>query len=821
VSEESEKLIVTSMAKEPEARFKDLNAMKLAVQAGLDALERAPKSPAPAPPPPKKTPSPIKTRSPMMTPSPMKRPTAKKPPSAEYRSTPTPARKSATPKGSRKTPRGGDPTPRGPVKSVTPHRSGKKTAAHSKSGAHKTGRHPSQSKGSPALLIGAGVSFAAVLLIIVILAVVMGGNGNDDSDSGGKGKGGETSGSSKSGTSGSGKGGETSSGTGDGTSGTGTTPTDEPEGPFEPPRLPKGVRVGDNPGEYVNEKDETVLVYVPAGRAKLGLSQENADWIKSWFPEIKMSDLVQSMPERSVYLDGFFIGKYEITNEQYELFLDWFKANPGQRDRVIHPESPTGNNPTPTWWGIPAFSAPDAAVVGMDWFDAHAYAKWAGMELPTEAQWLKAATWDPKKKQGRMFPWGDSVDDRAALVADRVAEKLFKTYWDFAEWNRGSSAKHREAMRPAAVESQGQDVSAVGAVGMCGNVEEWCRDNWHRDFFRDPDASDRNACDYAYYPGRVSRGGYSSRPLVAYFERGGYYAEGNGQRHLGFRCAIPLVSTPEDILTDIGEADLRALPGPVKKRTVMGLLEKMKVEKDDAGVIMRAKWALDQWEEESDFYIRLAVALANSDKINEALFQLETGVNLGKHPVESGRLHEWVGWCHWEGKEYDKAYIAFKKSCEVNPAQYASYYWCARYFREYKKEYQKAFEQFEKAYRRDWAGTNALIGAAICKNHLGDFKASVEYYDRIIAQTDKSGYLYDRGSVLVKLKQYERAEKDFRKCLEKRDSSCAYLGMAEMFEARGDKKKALETAEKGLKFPSTDNWAHNRMKALRDRLKKG
>jgi formylglycine-generating enzyme required for sulfatase activity len=91
-------------------------------------------------------------------------------------------------------------------------------------------------------------------------------------------------------------------------------------------------------------------------------------------------------------------------------------------------------------------------VTNVSWFGAQAYCAWAGLRLPTELEWERAA----RGKDGRVFPWGNEWS----------AEKLC--------WH----GSHLESQDSAPVDSFGSGCSPFGIFQMAGNVEEWCAD-WY------------------------------------------------------------------------------------------------------------------------------------------------------------------------------------------------------------------------------------------------------------------------------------------------------------------------------------------------------
>lgn len=167
-----------------------------------------------------------------------------------------------------------------------------------------------------------------------------------------------------------------------------TTPTTTPEWTLqrereraEPAKASTTDRTPVAGQTRVWEKDDKVMVYVPAGEFLYGDNK------------------------RKMHLDDFWIDKTPVTNAEYKRFLD---ANPKHR-------VPSGSSDwaKPYNWDETKRTYPagkeNHPVVLVSWDDAQAYAQWAGKRLPTEQEWEKAA----RGTDGREYPWGAWQDGRA------------------------------------------------------------------------------------------------------------------------------------------------------------------------------------------------------------------------------------------------------------------------------------------------------------------------------------------------------------------------------------------------------------------------
>ena len=218
---------------------------------------------------------------------------------------------------------------------------------------------------------------------------------------------------------------------------------------------------------------------------------------------------------RMIYLDTFYIDRYEVTNAQYKQFVD---AHPlWQKNRI--PSEYHDGDYLKHWEGnnYPE-SKENHPVVYISWYAAIAYAEWAGKRLPTEAEWEKAARGGLVEKA---YPWGNSIDPSKANYSAEIEDTT----------PVGSYL-----------------ANAYGLYDMAGNAWEWCLDLYEPDFYdrsplRNPVAGEPLTeipeTFRAVHSPRVLRGGYWKNPpvFVRVADRYKRYPRST-HRGSGFRCVI-------------------------------------------------------------------------------------------------------------------------------------------------------------------------------------------------------------------------------------------------------------------------------------------
>ena len=244
------------------------------------------------------------------------------------------------------------------------------------------------------------------------------------------------------------------------------------------------------------------MALIPAGGFLMGSYDSEAD--------------DDEKPVHTVYVDAFYMDKYEVTNAQFKKFVD---ANPQwQKDRisrVYHDGNylkQWSSNSYPSGKG-------NYPVVYVSWYAAMAYVQWAGKRLPTEAEWEKAARGGLVRKK---YPWGDVIDANKA--------------------NYGNYGRNVGYTTPVGSYAP----NGYRLYDMAGNVWEWCVDAYERDFYarsahQNPIAGKGVGNDFARVQDhirRVLRGGswFNSAWGLRVSNRG-RNAPTNTASGFGFRCA--------------------------------------------------------------------------------------------------------------------------------------------------------------------------------------------------------------------------------------------------------------------------------------------
>lgn len=233
---------------------------------------------------------------------------------------------------------------------------------------------------------------------------------------------------------------------------------------------------GPQSGESIKWIDGSVLIYIPAGNFTMGDGGFDA-------------------PAHSVSLDGFWFQQTKVTNRMYELCVKAGVCSAPSQEL-----------------GGPVFTNPEYAshpVVGVTWDQSQAYCNWIQGNLPTEAQWEKAA----RGANSNAYPWGNSEPTCSLL-------------------NFGNCYG-----RTTNVDAYADGKSPFGLYDMAGNVFEWAFDMYDAAYYnQSPTENPTGPATGAYRVVRGSSFETSETQVASAIRR--YNEQTDSGRDIGFRCAV-------------------------------------------------------------------------------------------------------------------------------------------------------------------------------------------------------------------------------------------------------------------------------------------
>lgn len=174
--------------------------------------------------------------------------------------------------------------------------------------------------------------------------------------------------------------------------------------------------------DYLLDDKRVPMAYIPEGVFPMGNDRGSAD----------------EQPIHPVYLDAFYIDKFEVTNGFYKACVQAKKCQPVRNKGSAIRSYYYDNREFETY-----------PVIFVDWNMAQAYCKWRGARLPTEAEWEKAA----RGGTNVTYPWGDTPDCNLANYGNCLGDTSSVTIYDLGQ-------------------------SRYGNYQMAGNVWEWVSD-WY------------------------------------------------------------------------------------------------------------------------------------------------------------------------------------------------------------------------------------------------------------------------------------------------------------------------------------------------------
>ncbi len=263
---------------------------------------------------------------------------------------------------------------------------------------------------------------------------------------------------------------------------------------------------------------DAAMALVPAGNVLLGQFAERANDLEA----CGRAPTTKKQAEGPLRVEATYLDRHTISNEEFQKFVDaggyeklefWHEeALPALLDFVDQ----TGQ-PGPRFWfdGLCENGEERLPVVGVSWYEAWAYARWVGKQLPSDAEWTKAGAWPVESEPGRIaqrrYPWGESFDVRRSNL-----------------W--GSNRKE-----PVDVDDFSGGASVGGICQLIGNVWEW---------------TTSSLCESLHVPDTFKsiRGGafdtYFENQATCHFLSGEHPL--SRRANIGFRLALPMATLEAD-----------------------------------------------------------------------------------------------------------------------------------------------------------------------------------------------------------------------------------------------------------------------------------
>lgn len=229
--------------------------------------------------------------------------------------------------------------------------------------------------------------------------------------------------------------------------------------------LPKRPKVEPSGAPALPKSADSVTITRPDGKTKMELIRIPAGSFIMGADHTTGCAQDDEFPCHKVTLDSYWIGKYEVTNAQYKAFCDAtgypYPPDPG------YSQIPWMHRDKRYYYGNYFTEMPSHPVVNVTWYDAVAFCRWAGLRLPTEAEWEMAARGQGDSRT--TYPWGEQTNPAWTV---RARDNLSIQQQGDGDLYTCPVNKHEKG------------ASCFGILGLGGNVREWCAD-WYGPYSRE------------------------------------------------------------------------------------------------------------------------------------------------------------------------------------------------------------------------------------------------------------------------------------------------------------------------------------------------